>query len=355
MAKIINKDNDALTKLAAQLVRSYGADSAALGGLQKKLNTVPTGSLALDFELGIGGWPLGYLVGVFGPRDIGKSSMIGLSAIRNAQALDLNCAWIAYEPFSEEWAQKNGVNTDELLIVYPTTGEEAFQMLHDLLRSGVVDFIVFDSIGSILSASEIEEDGKMKQGGQAGLITWGVKAAAPLAYKNNCCVILLNQVRDNMKSRIPGVVQQPGGHALEHLEQIIVQLKHGAGRYTIKEAGTEVQVGGEVIAHILRNKMTEGKGQKANFDYFYKETENYPFGIDSFNDVINTAKRTGAIKLRGSMYDLPDGASIKGLPAVIEYLTDKPEVFEQVRERVLQIMLDSTAHPEEEEDGAVPA
>lgn len=351
MAKI-NKTNDAMDKLAAQLVRSYGADSASLGGFQKKLNSVPTGSLALDFELGTGGWPLGYLAGVFGPRDIGKSSMIGFNAIRNAQAMDLNCAWVAYEPFAEEWALKNGVNVDELLLVDPLTGEEAFGMLHDIIRSGVVDFVVFDSVGAILSESEMEEDGKARQGGQAGLITWGSKAAAKLAYRNNTGVIMLNHVRDNMKSRIPGVVQQPGGHALEHVEHIIVQLKHGSGRYTIKENGTDIQVGGEVIAHVLRNKHTEGKGQKATFDYFYKETEQYPFGIDSFNDVINTAKRTGAIVQRGSMYDLPDGASIKSLASVIDYLKEKPEVFEQVREAVLQIMLDSTAKPAEEAEDA---
>lgn len=351
-----------LDALANDISKSFGKNYAKRGGLQRALNTVPTGSLALDFELGVGGWPRGYLIGVFGPRDIGKSSMIGLNAIRNAQALGLNCAWVALEDFSEPWAEKNGVSIDDLLLAYPQTGEEAFGITLKLIKSEVVDFIVFDSIGAVLSESELDDDGKMKMGGQAGLITWFVKAAAPAAKANNVGVILLNQVRDNMKSRIPGLVQQPGGNALEHMEHIIVQLKRGKNRYMVKEAGTEVQVGQEIVAHILRNKAAEGTGKKAQFDYFFAETEKYPFGIDQYNDVLNTSKRTGVIVQRGSMYDLPNGKSIKSWDAVVEYLDENPDVVDIIREAVLAYMLNKNARTvlpgdgseiEEVEDGAV--
>lgn len=344
------RSND-LSALAADIEKSFGRGSAARGGLQKALKSIPTGSLALDYELGTGGWPLGYLVGVFGPRDIGKSSMVGFNAIRNAQALDMNCAIIAMEPVAAwdengelsnwgQWATKNGVNVEELLITYPENGEQAFAILHKILRSGAVDLVIFDSIGSIVSESEAAEDGKARQGGQAGLITWGVKVAAPLAFKNDVCVILLNQVRDNMKSRIAGVVQQPGGHALEHHESIIVQLKRGQGKYTVKQSGTDVQIGGEIVAHILRNKMAEGTGKKAIFDYFFAETDDYPFGIDGFGDVINTAKRTGVIKQAGAYYELPNGVRHQGQKKVVEYLEDNPDVLDMVREGVLAKMLE---------------
>lgn len=341
--KTIEKNRSDLDSLAAEIEKSYGKDSVARGGLQKALNTVPTGSLALDYELGIGGWPLGYISGVFGPRDIGKSSMIGLNAIVNAQALGLNCAWIALEPFDEKWAEKNGVNLEELLVAYPLTGEEAFGILHRLIKSGVIDFIIFDSIGAVLGEGEMGEDGKPRQGGQAGLITWGMKAAAPVAYRNNVGVIMLNQVRDNMKSRIPGSVQQPGGNALEHMESIIVQLKRGSNRYTIKESGTDVQIGQEIIAHILRNKMAEGTGKKAVFDYFFAEHEDYPFGIDKFNDVINTAIRTGVIKKAGSYYTTPDGTSAQGVKKISDHLAGNPKVLQQVRDQVLEVMLNRNA------------
>lgn len=358
MAKITNteKRKSDLSALAAQFERSFGANAARVGGLQKKLKSVPTGSLSLDYELGTGGWPLGYLVGVFGPRDIGKSTMIGLNAIRSAQQMDLNCAWIALEPFDEGWAVKHGVDVEELLLTYPESGEEAFAMLHKMLKSGVVDFVVFDSIGSILSEGEMDDDGKPRVGGQAQLITWGAKQAAILAYKNDACVILLNQVRHSMSAGQRGIVyKQPGGEALEHSEAIIVQLKRGKERYTVKENGTDIQIGNEIVCHVQRNKRTEGTGQKAVFDFFYKQTEDYPFGIDTFGDVINTAKRTGVIKQAGSYYDLPDGQRIQGQKGVVEYLQNNPVVFEQVREGVLKAMLDRNARTvlhEVEEDVA---
>lgn len=334
-----------LESLAADIRKSFGQEAAAVGGLQKELRTIPTGSLALDYELGIGGWPLGRLVGVFGPRDIGKSSMVGLNAARSAQAMGLNVAWVALEPFSEEWARKNGVEPEEMLLTYPVTGEEAFAVALKCIRSGVIDLLIFDSIGAVLGEGEMDEDGKPRQGGQAGLITWFVKAASPMAQRNDVCVILLNQVRDNMKSRIPGVVQQPGGHALEHMQSIIVQLKRGSGKYTIKQNGTDVQIGQEIVAHIVRNKESEGTGRKAVFDYFYAETDDYPFGIDQASDVINTAKRTGVIKQAGSYYDLPNGERLQGQKAVAEYLAANPDELAAVREAVLLVMLERNAKP----------
>ena len=338
------KSTTDLSALEASIRKSFGVESAAVGGLQKALKTIPTGSLALDYELGIGGWPRGKLIGVFGPRDIGKSSMIALSAVRNAQDMGLNCVWIALEPFSEEWAQQNGVDTEKLLVMYPQTGEEAFAMaLKAIGWDGEVHLVIFDSIGAVLSEGEMDEDSKPRQGGQAGLITWFVKAAAPRAQRNDVCVILLNQIRDNMASRYPGAVQQPGGKALEHMESVIVQLKRGKNQYTIKKDGTDVQIGQEIVAHILRNKESQGSGKKAVFDYFFMKTDDYPLGIDQFTDVINTAKRTGVIKQAGAYYDLPNGKRIQGMKGVMEYLDANPAELMEVREGVLQAMLNRNA------------
>lgn len=332
-----------LSGLAADIERSYGKGSAAMGGLQRALKTIPTGSLALDYELGIGGWPLGHCVGVFGPRDIGKSSVVGLNAIRNAQAMGLNCAIVAVEPnFDHLWAQKNGVNTEDLLVVYPQSGEEAFSLTLKIVRSGAVDLVIFDSIGAIISEVELKDEGKPRVGGQAGLITFGIKSIAPIAYRNHVCVIFINQVRDDMKSMYAGVVKQPGGNALEHHESIIVQMRKGSDRYTVKRDGTDVQVGQQLVALILRNKCAEGSGQKASFDNFFMETTEYPFGIDVISDTINTAKRLGIIKSRSeksSWYDLPDGSSHNGFKAVGAYLRKTPAVMEQIREQVLRKMV----------------
>lgn len=333
---------DHVDDLVKRFNKKYGKDAGSRGSLQRPLQSIPTGILALDYALGTGGWALGHCHGIYGPRDIGKSSIIGLSAIREAQRMGLNAALIAVEPgFDPEWAEKHGVDTKNLLVGRPRIGEEAFAMLYDIVASEAVDIAIFDSVGALLSESEIDEDGKPKVGGQAGLITWGVKRVAPIAYRNECAVLFLNQVRDNMKSRIPGQVQQPGGHALEHTEATITRLRSGKGRYTLKIDGSDVMIGREIIATIERNKLSEGSNHKASFDFFQKETAEYPFGIDTFSDIINTGMRTGAIVRRGSMYDLPDGKTLKGFDTVQEYLTTRPEVVGLVRDGVLKAMIES--------------
>lgn len=336
------KTTDHVDDLVKRFNKKYGKDAGSRGSLQRPLQSVPTGILSLDFALGTGGWALGHCHGVYGPRDIGKSSIIGLSAIREAQQMGLNAALIAVEPgFDPEWAEKHGVDTENLLIGRPRIGEEAFAMLYDIVDSNSVDIAIFDSIGALLSESEIDEDGKPKVGGQAGLITWGVKRVAPIAYRNECAVLFLNQVRDNMKSRIPGQVQQPGGHALEHTEATIVRLRSGKNRYTLKIDGDDVMIGREIIAVVERNKLSEGSNHKAVFDFFQKETDEYPFGIDTFSDIINTGKRTGVIKQRGAYFDLPDGTTHQGFAAVTEHLTGRPDVVGLIRDGVLTAMLES--------------
>lgn len=334
-----NKKNQ-IDDLVNSLNREFGSGAGSIGSVQKALNSVPTGSLALDYALGVGGWPLGHLVGVYGRRDIGKSSVVGLNAIRSAQSMGLNCAIVAVEPgFDPAWAEKHGVDTENLVIARPKTGEEAFAMLYKLVNSEIIDLVIFDSLGAILAESEIDEGGKMKQGGQAGLITWGVKRVAPIAYRNNVCVILINQVRDNMQSRIPGIVSQPGGHALEHMETIIVQLKPGKDRYTLKIDGQDVVIGQSIVAHIQRNKLAEGTGQKAVFDFYQKETDEYPFGIDQTSDIIATGKRTGVIKQAGAYYDMPNGQRLQGQKAVAKYLDENPEVLGMIRDGIMKAMM----------------
>jgi recombination protein RecA len=188
---------------------------------------------------------------------------------------------------------------------------------------------------------EAKEDGKARQGGQAGLITWGIKVVAPLAYRYNCCVMFINQIRDDMASMY-GNVKQPGGYALEHHESIIVELRKGADKYVIKRGGSDVQVGQQIVARIARNKMAEGTGQRAVFDFFYAETDEYPFGIDVIADTINTAKRIGVLKTRSatsSWYELPDGTSHNGYKKVANYLHDHPTVMAEIREQVLRAMV----------------
>ena len=209
--------NDDLISLKAELQKKYGVNHVLMANDTEALEVIPTGVLALDYALGVGGWPRRHAVGVFGPPDVGKSSVLGLAAIRNAQALNLNCAVVCVErKFDAAWATKLGVNCNQLIMTRPKHGKEAWDQLQLVLESGDVDFVLFDSVGALLSETEQEVDGKAKQGGQAGMITWGMKRAAPAIYDNNVCCMILNQVRADMASKYAGVVMQPGGYALEH-------------------------------------------------------------------------------------------------------------------------------------------
>lgn len=352
-----------LRQLEAERVRmekKYGNKSAALGSATYKLNVVPTGILSLDYALGTGGWPLGHPVEIFGAPDIGKSSVLGLGALRNAQAMGLTCGIVALEPgFDKEWAIKNGVDPEWLIIGRPDDGQAAFEMLFDWVNGDLVDFILFDSIGALLRPSEVDaEKGKPNQGGQSGLITWGVKRILMKTWKNNKGLIFLNQQRDDMDSRIPGMVESPGGWALKHSAAVRVHLKKGKDRDTVTEGTGDDQevivVGQQLVAAIKRNKLSEGTNRKATFWYYQKETRDSPIGIDVATDVLATALRTGVIKKAGGYYrhpGFPEAKSgknqLQGKDALGPFLDENPKVAEQIREEVLAVMLKKAGPPKE--------
>lgn len=323
--------------VAARYERKLGHNGASTGRMNKVLDVIPTGILALDHALGIGGWPLGHIVEVFGPPDIGKSSIIAFNAIREAQKMGKVCGIVALEPgFDPDWAEKNGVDIDRVVIGWPDNGQEAFDLAYDFVMDPDIDMIVFDSIGALLRPSEAEEDGKPSQGGQSALITWGVKRLLMPAWKRQKLVILINQVRDKMSSHLP-VLDSPGGWSLKHSCVIRIQLKPGKDRYNVKIEGEDVQIGRTIIAHILRNKLAEGTGKRAVFDNYSAEHEGYPFGIDHVADVINTGARTGIIKRGGKYYNYPrfPGGRVIGKDGVFEALAEDPNLYDMIRNEVL--------------------
>jgi len=302
--------------IAKRYEKKYGHKAAASGRFQPHTDVTPTGILALDYALGTGGWPDGSIIEVFGPPDIGKSSIIGLNAFIEAQKRGKMCGYVALEPgFDPKWAAKLGVDLDKLVIGWPDDGQQAFDMLYDYIMDDDIDFIVFDSIGAVLRPSEAGDKGKPSQGGQSALITWGVKRIQTPAWKRKKTVIFLNQIRDDMNARIPGLVESPGGHALKHTAEIRIQLKPGKDRYTAKIDGEDVIIGRSIVAIIKRTKRDEGSNKRAVFDFYGMETDDAPFGIDRTADVLQTAMRTGVIKRAGPSYQhssFPGARSVQG-------------------------------------------
>jgi recombination protein RecA len=325
---------------AARYTRSMGHKGASTGRFANQTDVIPTGILALDYALGIGGWPKGHIIEVFGPPDIGKSSVIGFNAMREAQALGMVCAIVALEPgFDPDWAEKNGLDLDTIVIGWPDNGQEAFELAYDFVQDPDIDMVLFDSIGAILRPSEAEENGKPSQGGQSALITWGVKRLLMPAWKNNKLVILINQVRDKMDARLP-MLDSPGGHALKHCCAIRVQLKPGKDRYMTKIEGEDVEYGRTIVAHVLRNKMAEGSRQKAQFDHYSMTVDDQPFGVDRGADVLSVGVRTGIIKKAGGWYSHPGfpGGKLLGKQAVSEVLLHDDSLYDSIRKEVLEKM-----------------
>lgn len=340
-------------KVAKKTEEKLGYRGASTGRTQYELNVVPTGILALDYALGTGGWPIGFSAEVFGPPDIGKSTFIGLSAIREAQKVGKLPGLIALEPgYDSAWAEKHGVDPDMLAVAWPNDGQEAFEVLYDWATSGAVDFIVFDSIGALLGPSEVGDDGKQKAFGQSGLITWGVKRVTPVLWKNDVGVIYLNQVRADTKAMYATALDSPGGWALRHLCPIRVQLKPGKDRYTHKIDGDDVVIGRSINAVVKRNKMNEGSDQKAIFDAYQKEVAGEPFGVDSAADVRATAIRTGVFTYKGNSnsimehHTFPKG-SLNGKRAIDEFLHARPEAVKVIRDEVLAVMREKVQQPSE--------
>lgn len=337
---------------AARLTKKYGQKAGALGSERFQLDVVPTGSLALDFALGTGGWPLGHPVHLFGEPDIGKSSTLGLSAFRNAQAKGLTTGLIAVEPgFDPVWAAKNGVDPELLVVARPNNGEEAFNILYDWVTGDVVDFIIFDSIGGVVTPSEDQEEGKARVGGASSLVTSGIRRILMPTWKYNKGLILLNQVRDDMKSRF-GAVKPPGGRLLTHACDIWVHLRQSSGTDSfrkVKEDGDDVVVGRNLTAHITRNKLCEGTGVKAKFWFNNKDTDTFgPVGIDSTADIVATGLRTGVIKRAGAYYrheTFGEKGQLKSMEAVDSFLAENPAAVQQIRNGVIEVMLATGERP----------
>lgn len=327
--------------IAKKYERKYGHEASAGGRFKRVIDTTSTGILSLDYALGTGGWQEGTINEVFGPPDIGKSSIIGFNAIIEQQKKDRICAIVALEPgFDPAWAEKNGVDLDKVIIGWPDNGEEAFNMAYDFVLDENIGFVLFDSIGAVLRPTEAGDKGKPSQGGQSALITWGVKRLQMPAWKRKKTVILLNQVRDDMNSRIPGLVDSPGGHALKHTCEVRVQLRPGSDQYKVRvgsgDDAHDVTVGRQIVAIVKRTKRAEGTGARAVFDFYSMETPDLPFGVDKEWDVINTAKRAGVFTGTGWLYhhSFPDG-KLHGKDAVAKFLRENPLLWEGIRNEVL--------------------
>lgn len=331
-----------LEAIVAKQRGKYGAKAAFVGNTQFEYKVVPTGIMALDYALGIGGWARGHIVEVYGAPNIGKTTIFGYSAIAQAQKLGLQCGIINVEPrYDASWVARNGVDVDNLVVNFPDNGEEAFEMLRDWTSDPdqPFDFILFDSLGALSTEKDLQPEAKIQFGGQSKLITEGIKRIVMSAWKNEVGIMFINQQRDDVDSSISGLVDSPGGWAAKHAAMYRIHVRPGANRYHAVIDGDKRMVGRELVANIKKSAAGDSLGAQPRFDWYFQEVEGMPFGLDVATDVLNTGLKTKVIEGTG-WYRHPTfpGGKLQGKPAIAKFLKEHPEAVPVIREDVLKVM-----------------
>lgn len=322
--------NSDLDKLLDSLQEKFGEGAIMKLGDVKKINisTVSTGSFSLDLALGVGGFPRGRIVEIFGPEMSGKSTL-ALHAISEIQKQNGRAAYIdAEHAMDPDYAQKLGVKLNDLLISQPDSGEEALNILESLVRSGIIDLIVIDSVAALTPRAEIESEmGAQFIGLQARMMSQALRKITAIADKNKVLIIFINQIRDKIGMMGYGEpTTTPGGRALKFYSSVRIDLRRIA---QIKK-GEEV-VGNRTRAKVAKNKVAP-PFKIAEFDIIYGE------GISYEGDVSNVAIKYGIIKKAGNTYSFENQKLGVGLESCREKLKQDKKLLEEIKEKTLTIL-----------------
>ena len=289
------------------------------------IDAIPTGSIALDLALGIGGVPRGRVVEIFGPESSGKTTLAS-HILAEAQKKGGVGAFVdAEHALDPDYAKKIGVKIDDLLISQPDSGEQALQIVETLVSSGEVDVIVVDSVAALVPKAEIAgEMGEFQIGLQARLMSQALRKLSGTISKTKTVVIFLNQTRMKIGIRFGNPETTPGGLALKFYASVRIDLRRIA---QIKQK--EEITGSRIKAKIVKNKVAP-PFKIAEFDIFYNE------GISYFGDVLNIGIKEEVIKKAGSWLQFEDTKLGQGVEASKEFLRANPEITKKIKKLVLR-------------------
>jgi recombination protein RecA len=317
--------NKALETALSQIEKAFGKGSIMkLGkGEIEKVEAIPTGSLGLDIALGVGGVPKGRVIEIYGPESSGKTTLT-LHIVAEAQKKGGICAFIdAEHALDPSYAKKLGVNTDDLLISQPDTGEQALEIADTLVRSGAIDVIVVDSVAALVPKAELDgEMGDSHMGLQARLMSQALRKLTGSISRTNCTIIFINQIRMKIGVMFGNPETTTGGNALKFYSSVRMDIRRiGA----IKEK--EEIVGNQTRVKVVKNKVAPPFRQ-VEFDIMYGE------GISKTGELIDMGGKANIIEKSGSWFSYNGERIGQGRENAKQYLKDNPKIAAEIEKKI---------------------
>ena len=318
----------ALDLALSQIEKQFGKGSIMRLGEGAKLNLdiVPTGSLDLDIALGIGGLPKGRIIEIYGPESSGKTT-VALHVIAEAQKLGGNAAFIdAEHALDPAYAERLGVDVENLVISQPDTGEQALEITEALVRSGAIDVIIVDSVAALVPKAEIEgEMGDSHMGLQARLMSQALRKIAGAVNKSNTIIIFINQLREKIGVMFGNPETTTGGRALKFYSSIRMDIR----RIDSIKQGDEI-LGNRTRIKVVKNKVAPPFKQ-AEFDIMYGT------GISKIGSILDVGVLAGVVNKSGSWYSYNDQKLGQGRENSKEFLRENPEMTAEIERKVREI------------------
>jgi len=315
----------ALEMALKQIEKQFGKGSIMKLGEQtdRRISTIPSGSLALDVALGVGGYPRGRIIEIYGPESSGKTT-VALHAIAEVQANGGQAAFIdAEHALDPVYAQKLGVNIDELLLSQPDTGEQALEIAEALVRSGAIDIIVVDSVAALVPKAEIEGDmGDSHVGLQARLMSQALRKLSGAINKSNTIAIFINQIREKVGVMFGNPETTPGGRALKFYSTIRLEVR----RAEQLKQGNEI-VGNKTKVKVVKNKVAP-PFKVAEVDIMYGE------GISREGEIVDMGAELDIIQKSGAWYSYNDERVGQGRENAKLYLKENTALRQEVMQKI---------------------
>ena len=331
----------ALQAAMDKITKSFGKGSIMKMGDEdiEQVDVIPSGSIGLNAALGVGGYPRGRIIEIYGPESSGKTTL-AIHAMAEAQKAGGIAAFIdAEHAFDRFYAEKLGVDVENLIISQPDNGEQALEIAENLIRSAAIDIIVVDSVAALTPKAEIEgEMGDNRVGLQARLMSQALRKLTSAVSRTNTVCIFINQLREKIGVMFGNPETTTGGNALKFYASVRIDIRRA----------TQIKAGDEIIGNSVRVKVVKNKVappfRKAEFDIMFGE------GVSRSGEIVDLGVEYGIIKKAGSFFSYNGSKLAQGRDATKSLMLDNPELAEEIEELIMKKILGGESAPAEEEE-----